>query len=328
MNHLERLLLTLGLIFISLALGYAGRHIAERKAISGATVLALRKWLQTVAIFILIPFSAMLSLWGLPAPDTELLSLPFLGLAAYVWGGLLALYCGKLLKLNPGQIGSFYCCGTFTNLGAVGGLVCLMFLGETSIALVALYRLLEEIYYFSVSFPFARKFAARDKSAVRQKAFHPVLLAIITALALGGALNYLSIPRPEIFGIVASCSMLLATIFFLFAIGLSLRLSSIGHYWAPGLCMCGIKFVAVPIFIILLAIGLGYGTFNNGLALKTVAILASMPVAMTALVPPTLFDLDVDLANACWIISTLGLIIVLPMLLLVLPRLGGASFFS
>ena len=42
---------------------------------------------------------------------------------------------------------------------------------------------------------------------------------------------------------------------------------------------------------------------------------------MTALVPPTLFHLDVDLANACWIFSTLGLVAVLPLLMLLLPRL-------
>ncbi len=46
-----------------------------------------------------------------------------------------------------------------------------------------------------------------------------------------------------------------------------------------------------------------------------------MPVAMTALVPPSLFNLDLDLANACWVFSTAGLIVVLPALLIILPLL-------
>ena len=46
-----------------------------------------------------------------------------------------------------------------------------------------------------------------------------------------------------------------------------------------------------------------------------------MPVAMTALVPPSLFRLDLDLANACWIFSTLALVAVLPALLVILPLL-------
>ena len=52
-----------------------------------------------------------------------------------------------------------------------------------------------------------------------------------------------------------------------------------------------------------------------------VAILASMPVAMNALIPPSLFDLDLDLANACWVFTTLALIVVLPILVFVLPLL-------
>lgn len=328
MSHLDRLLLTLALIFASLALGYVSRLLAPRLGLGDGALLKLRKALQSVAIFALIPFSAMLSLWGLPAPETELLTLPFLGLAAYVWGGLLALGIGRLMKMGLAQTGSFYCCGTFTNLGAVGGLVCLMFLGEASIALVALYRLLEEIYYFGVSFPVARKYALAGISTQERPAgavFQPVLFAILSALALGGCLNWLSVPRPGAMGMVASAAMLLATIFFLYAIGLSLRLSSLGRYLPAGLAMCGIKFLAVPMLIISLAICIGYANFDKGLALKVVSILSCMPVAMTALVPPTLFDLDVDLANACWIISTIGLIVVLPCLMLGLPLLPAGN---
>ena len=65
----------------------------------------------------------------------------------------------------------------------------------------------------------------------------------------------------------------------------------------------------------------GLGEIENGLPLKVVAILASMPVAMNALIPPSLFDLDLDLANACWVFTTLELIVVLPILVIVLPLL-------
>lgn len=322
MTQLQRLVFTLILIFVSLALGYISRHLAAKYNINENRQLQIRKKLQTCAIFVLIPLSAMLSLWGLPLPDAELFGLPFLGLIAYIWGGFLAIALGKTLGLSRRQIGSYYCCGTFTNLGAVGGLVCLLFLGEASIALVALYRLLEEIYYFSVSFPIARKYS-QNLNSDKQKTpvFNPVLYAVLLALGTGGLLNWLDIPRPPIFGYIASASMFLATVLFLYAIGLSLKLGSIAGYILPGLGMCFIKFAAVPVLLIFLAIICDYANFENGLALKVVAILSCMPVAMTALVPPTLFDLDVDLANACWIITTAGLVIVLPALIYFLPFL-------
>lgn len=323
---MDRLLLTLGIIFVSLTAGYAFRHAvtAGRIRLSGEAVILARQSLQTTAVFVLIPVSAMLSLWGLPSPDTRLLALPLLGLVAWVWGGALALLFARLLKLDRAQTGSLYCCGTFTNIGAVGSLVCVLFLGESAIALVALYRLCEELFYFSVSFPIARWYSQENdgqRLSFRNLRFDPILKVVLSALLLGIALNLLHVPRPDFCGPLASGFMILATVLFLFAIGLSLKLASLGRYTRQSLAVCLIKFVGVPLLVIGLAKGIGYGNVDNGLPLKVVAVLSAMPVAMTALVPPSLFRLDLNLANACWIFSTLALAAVLPVLIVILPRL-------
>ena len=323
---MDRLLLTLGIIFVSLAAGYAFRHAVTtgRVRLSEGTLILARQRLQTAAVFVLIPISAMLSLWGLPSPDTRLLALPLLGLAAWIWGGALSLLFARWLRLDRAQTGSLYCCGTFTNIGAVGSLVCVLFLGESAIALVALYRLCEELFYFSVSFPIARWYSRENggqRLSFRNLRFDPILKVVLSALLLGITLNLLHVPRPEFCGRLASGFMILATVLFLFAIGLSLRLSRMARYTRQSLAVCAIKFIGVPLLITGIAKAVGYGAIDNGLPLKVVAVLSSMPVAMTALVPPSLFSLDLDLANACWIFSTLALVAVLPALLLVLPRL-------
>jgi hypothetical protein len=46
-------------------------------------------------------------------------------------------------------------------------------------------------------------------------------------------------------------------------------------------------------------------------------ILSSMPVAFNALIPPSIYDLDLDLANSCLLITMALLVIVLPVLLFV-----------
>lgn len=321
MSPLNRILLTLLIIFASLAAGYILAHLAAKRPASWQNRLDnLRRGLQSISIFGLLPFSAMLSLWGLPHPSADLLFLPLLGLVAYIWGGGTALFAARLLGMSRKETGSFYCCGTFTNLGAVGALVCLLYLGENSIALVALYRLLEEIYYFGVSFPVARRYGQpSEKARARRLRFDPVLLVIVAALGLGIALNLGGVRRAEFLGVVASFSMLLATISFLVAIGLTLRISSLPRYWRAGIAICVIKFAAVPLVITPLAFFLGLGSIEGGLPLKAVCALSAMPVAMTALVPPSLFGLDVDLANSCWIYTTLGLVFVLPVLSWVLP---------
>lgn len=326
MSHLQRIILTLAIIFVSLALGWLMRRAAELGWLHmSETVLdKCRNILQTASIFVFMPLSAMLSLWGLPHPKPELMILPLLGLASYISGGALALAAGRLVKLDRSATGSFFCCGTFTNIGAVGGLVCLLFLGENSIALVALYRLVEELYYFSIAFPIARWFGPDNKNKAlnfRAVRVNPALLAVIGGLLLGICLNLGSVPRPDFCGPLASAAMLAATVFLLFAIGLTLRFSRLWGYISPSLVMCVIKFAGIPIVVIPLAWMLGLGKLENGLPLQVSAILCSMPVAMTALVPPALFKLDLDLANACWVFSTIGLIVELPILLLLLPML-------
>lgn len=324
MSHFTRLTLTILIIFLSITAGYIVKHILESGKFS-CEKTELDKWrlrAQTFAIFVLLPLAAMLSLWGLPKPDANLLLLPLLGLLTYTVGGGLALFFARIFALSRIQTGAFYCCGTFNNIGAIGSLVCLIFLGENSIALVALFRILEEIYYFGLSFPIARKFADKNmygEKGVLNKNFIPILILLVCGLALGIILNMCHVERPQICGLLASISVLSATIIFLFTIGLTLRLSSVRTYLKLSLLLCLIKFCLAPLIIVSIAFLIGIETFDNGLALKVVAILSSMPVAMTALAPAAIFRLDLDLANSCWLISTAALLVVLPFLFYILP---------
>jgi predicted permease len=70
-----------------------------------------------------------------------------------------------------------------------------------------------------------------------------------------------------------------------------------------------------------LAWALGFGDIEGGLPLKVVLILSSMPVAFNALIPPSIYDLDLDLANSCWFVTTALLAVVLPLLLVILGQI-------
>ncbi len=324
---MDRLIITLVIIFASLAAGYALTCRVVAKVASGSLQHfdAMRIRIQKVAMFGLIPVSAMLSLWGLPAPAPRLLFLPLLGLSAWITGGASAIMLSRFLSLDRRQTGSMFCCGSFTNIGAVGSLICVMQYGEQTIALASLYRLCEEFFYFAVAYPIARWYSLPAESAPRLDftAFRmePVLKAVLTALSIGLALNLFGVPRSDVFGTCASASMIAGTICFLLSIGMGLRLSSLANYLRESACLSLIKFLIVPLIIITAASLLGLGSIDDGLPLKVVAILSSMPVAMNALIPPSIFHLDLDLANSCWIITTLALIIVVPVLYAVLPAL-------
>ena len=114
----------------------------------------------------------------------------------------------------------------------------------------------------------------------------------------------------------------LGTGLMLVSIGLALRFSEMGRYKLPCAVVAGIKFIAVPLAAAGAAFLLGYGEIDSGLPLKAVLILSAMPVAFTALIPPSIYDLDLDLANACWFVTKGGLIVVLPLLLYLIYALG------
>lgn len=320
---MDRLLLTLTIIFVSLIAGYLFRQwVSSGSApLTESSLKTLRLLIQKIAMFGLIPVSAMLSLWGLPSPDPRLLVLPALGLAAWISGGALALLFSRRMGLSPAGTGSMYCCGTFTNIGAVGCLVAVMQFGEQAIAMASLYRLCEEMFYFGVALPVARSFSPHARPAARSFRLHidPVLAAIVAALSLGLVLNLTDVPRPAAFGTLSSAAMIAGTVCFLLSIGMGLRLSRMTCYLRESAVISLIKFALVPVIVTTLAVLAGLGDVEGGLPLKVTVILSAMPVAMNALIPPSLFDLDLDLANACWVFTTLALVVILPIIIIILP---------
>ena len=127
-------------------------------------------------------------------------------------------------------------------------------------------------------------------------------------------LNLSGLKRPEVYQTINSVLIPLGTLALLISIGLAMRIKTIQDYLKECVVISGIKFLIVPVILTLTAFLLGYGEIEHGLPLKVVMILSSMPVAFTALVPPSLYDLDIDLANSCWLFSTSLLIVVLPVL--------------
>jgi hypothetical protein len=93
-----------------------------------------------------------------------------------------------------------------------------------------------------------------------------------------------------------------------------MHFSNVRHHLTEGLVISTIKFLLLP----LMAAGAGYllgmGDIQDGLPLKVVILCASMPVAFNALVAASIYDLDLDLANSCWLMTTVALLIVVPML--------------
>jgi predicted permease len=313
---------TFGLIVSGLLIGYGIQALVRRKVFDLPLPLLdrLRRFLVKLVLLFINPITIVGAIWTIRINDGRLVAFPVLEVFAILLGGLLALGASKILKLERRKTGAMFACGFFTNTLSIGGLICFVFLGEMGFALVAFYRIFEEFMYYGVGFPMARLYSTdtheretwQDK--LKRLGTDTFVLVSLTSLFTGGLLNLSGLKRPEVYQMVNSILIPVGTLALLISIGLAMRIKTTQDYLKECVAVSAIKFLIVPLVLTLTAFLLGYGKIEKGLPLKVVMILSSMPVAFTALVPPSLYDLDIDLANSCWLFSTSLLILVLPVL--------------
>lgn len=324
---MSKLIFSFTIIVFGLALGYTIQVLVGRKAFRFPMPLdQFRKLLQKTALLFVNPVAIVGALWVVNIQSIRLVALPFNGLFAILAGGALALAAAKLLQLEPRKTGAMYGCGSFTNIGSIGALICFIFLGEQGFALVPIYKIFEELSYYSIGFPIAKTYSHSEKAEtvlhrVKSLGKDPFILVALSSILLGGMLNWSGVKRPEFLKTLVSVFVPLGTILLLTSIGLALKFRRVRDYLKECISVSMIKFLFVPVLASSLAYLLGFGNIEGGLPLKVVIILSSMPVAFNALIPPSIYDLDLDLANSCWFFTTALLIITLPLLLIVLSMI-------
>ena len=320
---MSKFIYSFAIVFTGLLLGYVTQILAGHKQITfGIANDDLRKLLQKTALLFINPVAIVGAVWIVNFKNAALIALPFIGLFTYLIGGALAAGAARLLNLDGKRGGALFGCGFFTNIGAIGTLICYIFLGEAGFALVAIFKLFQEVAYYGIGFPIAKYFgSSRHDVPARGLLKHlvrdPYLIMAVSAITIGGFLNISDVQRPEFYKTIISVFVPLLTLLLLISIGMAMRFRKIGAYLRECLSISLIKFILVPVLVFLPAYFLGYGNIQNGLPLKVVLILSSMPVAFNALIPPSIYNLDLDLANSCWFFTTAMLVVVLPVLLLI-----------
>ncbi|MDC7220732.1 MAG: hypothetical protein PQJ59_12430 [Spirochaetales bacterium] len=312
------LIKSLLLIFSGLTLGYLVQYFRP------ADYRKVRRRIQFVCLIFLSPLAVIGSVWVAPWRHWEIMSLPFIGLSCLVLGAFCALFLARFMGFDREQRTVYFICGGFSNLGSLGGLTCFMILGEAGYALGPFYSLFERIWYYMVGFPMARRVSPRwqeeaedDSRWQRLKTifWDPFILVTLGSTFLGIILN-LTVERPVFWADINRFIIPVNSFFLMISIGLAMKFGPMRNYLKPALAIWGIKSLVMPTFNFAAGTLLGLGHVAGGLPLKVVVLLGAMPVAFNALVPPTQYDLDLDLANTCWFLTTMGLAVVIPVLTL------------
>lgn len=323
---MSRIISMLLMILLSLTAGYIVKLLHEKEKIKLLfPIEKIRRFLQRLTLIGFIPFTVTTSVWIAPIQNLQIIALPFIGLSALAAGSLIAVSFTKPLNLNRKQKAVFFVSGGFSNLGSLGGLIAFILLGEAGFALVAFYIFLERIWYFGVGFPYAKSHSLEkgEKESLKvifsRMFIDPFVLTTLISMAAGILLNFSGLARPFFFESVNGVLVPLGSVFILISIGMGMRLSAVKNYIKHGLIIIVIKALIIPFLIVSVSYILGMGNIAGGLPLKVILILSAMPIGFTALVPPSIYDLDLDMANSCWLISNGALLFIVPLLSILVP---------
>ena len=317
---MQKILFSLSLILAGITCGYLLQQILRQHFAKADTLLPhLRKALQRTSMLGLMPLAYIGATWVMLLPDLRVALLPLLGGGVIICGGILGLLATRLLKKSGSQKSVLFCCGAFSNIGSFGGLVSFIFFGEQGFALLVLYRLFEEILYYGVGFPVARFLSIEHAELQIVKRLletlrDPFFLVGSGSFLAGILLNLSGLERPAILDTLNNIFVPTGIFLLLVSIGLGMRFSVVRNYLIEGVTVSLIKFVALPLVAGIASWLFGLHAIQDGLPMKVALVAASMPVAFNALVVASVYDLDLDLANSCWLITTASLLFVLPWL--------------
>jgi len=316
---LHKLLFLLSIIFSGLTLGYLLQYIdRKQKDIFLVSRDSLRKNLQKLAIFSLNPISVIGAIWYANLSSSKAIFIPVMGIISFFLGALLSFLAARYLRLSRPATGIYIITGSFSNIGAMGGMICFAFFGEAGYALTPIYNFILPALYFAVGFPVAKYCSNHYQknenliAKIVNTLIDPFVFVPVISLTIGLFLNFSEYTRPLFYEKIISFTVPMANFLILVSIGLELRISKVIYYLKECSVLSIIKFLIVPFITSLIACKIGLGEIDSGLPLKVIIVLSSTPVALNALIPPSVYDMELNMVNSCWLFTTFAMIIIIP----------------
>lgn len=303
-------------IYLPLGLGYLARK-------AGCVNPAVSKPLQRINVLTLEVLVAFVGCWtlDLSSPGRALL-VPVIGSLVSV--GLLGVgfAVSGVMGHTGTRRGAFVVCAMMSNIGmSLGGFVCYMFHGAAGQSLAVAYtsHFLPVCYVVAVAV--ASYYAVGSRMGTRELLVdmvrNPILVVPIAAMVLGIVMNVAGAAMPGWVMPVNGVAVVVLVSVHSFAIGLTLRLSRVRGYWREVAALTVMKFAVGPLIGVGVVYALGQWGAFDGVLWRVVVIEGAMPVAIFATIVSNLFDLDRDLANTAWVLTTLACAAMLPILYVV-----------
>lgn len=271
-------------------------------------------------ILVVYPALSMLSFWVLPL-RMDLIWLPVMGLAMGLIPGSIACLIAERKYQDNLDRGSYVMSAALSNLGTMGGLCVFLLYGETGYAYQQLVVLFQYILMFLVCYPLAQYYYQRaNQDAKLQPITIKAILFSRNQLAIVGifsgmALQLLGVARPPVLGLLFDPLVHFGAWTALIPVGYSLDFGKMKEQYRSIVDLLPLKFVVTPLLIY----GLARLLLSDPIMVNSLLVLACMPTAVNAVITARIYSLNIHLAVAAFIVSTLVFLVsVYPVLFITL----------
>ncbi|MCL5271294.1 MAG: AEC family transporter [bacterium] len=284
----------------------------------------IAKPLHNINLIAISPLVALLGIWRLDRSGGGWLAVLGIEAAILALTTGLGAWFGRRFILDRARAGTFVLIITISNIGfTLAGFLTILFLSDTAYPYNALCQIPFFLFVFFIWIPLVNHMNHDSTAQGKAPAFLPTVLATlrtpqslgIVGVLAGIGLNYCGVPMRGFWVPVNSALVFGGTVVAMFAIGSRMHFRRLGNYHRLMNWVYLAKFALSPLVAMALCLALGL----TGLPAGAIFIISCMPTGIFSVLLSTIYDLDVDLANAGYIWSTLVyMILILPLMILAL----------
>lgn len=310
-------------IILPLAVGY---FLNQRQLVSPQQCNRLIRF----NIIVIVTILTLLSFWVMPL-RTDLLSLPFFAFfnAFFPLGVIVLLGLQKRFSQKLDR-GSYLIAAIPSNTTALGGLCGYLLYGEIAFAYSQVIGIFQNLVMFFILFPMGYYYqhSGQDSQVLTfiKSNWKGIFLnwnqLSVVAIVVGMGLYAAHVPRPAVLGQLFQYLVHISAWSALLPIGYLIDFSHLTQYCRATLNLIPIKMLLTPTVSYLLALEFT----SDPVLLGTLTIIMASPCAINALVTERLYHLNVNLAMAPFITTTLLYILILYPLFYILVTLGYLPF--
>ncbi len=314
---MQKMVLSFGVILLGLLVGQLIKKYNKKLPVGAqvklsSTIEVIRKF----AFFVLNPLILVNSYWIIDFSNVSIFVLPVICIIVLSLNGLLGTFFSKKLQHTSEQKASMFATSTFSNLGTIGGLITFSFFGEKAFALSAMFIFFESFYNYLIAYPIVKAIGENTKNkllSITDFLKDPSIVIYVSAVFIGSMLNISPIERPQFMTVYNDTMIPIVSFLLITAIAFKMNLGKTKSFAKEGFIVVFLKFCVAPIIGISLCYIFGINQLEGGLVTKVVAIMTMVPCGFNAIMVPTIYKADKDLANTGWLFSMFALVLVVPL---------------